>query len=150
MAGGQTGDRGSQDPGSQGERGGPTTSQRAIAASSPQRRESGQLITDEVLDAAFEWLLNSSQEIASARGNLIRAEYKTKRIFSRLFSNASGTVDQRKAYATDHPEYADAQEALAVAEEAWERAKDQRNRAELIVEAWRTEQASRRIVDKIR
>lgn len=109
-----------------------------------------QLITDQVLDGAFEWLLQSSDEIAQARANLIRAEYKVKAEFSRLYLKATGAVEARKAWAFSHPEYADAIERLAEAEGTWERAKDQRNRAEMIIEAWRTEQASRRVIDRIR
>ena len=108
------------------------------------------LISEDVLDSAFQWLLKSSDEIASARGNQIRMEYKAKRVFARLFLKAEGSVEVRKAWATDHDEYAVAMENVAVSEEVWERLKDQRNRAELVIEAWRSQTATKRVVDRIR
>lgn len=108
------------------------------------------LIPTEAVDGAFSWLLSSSDKIASARANVIRAEYKVKRVYSRLYKAAEGSIESRKAWAIDHDEYAEAIEMLAQAEEAWEYAKDQRHKAEIIIEAWRTEQASRRAVDRMR
>lgn len=109
-----------------------------------------ELISQQVVDAAFDWLLKSSDEIAAARGNKIRKEYKSKKVFSRLYLNAEGSVETRKAFATCHPEYESAMEDVAIAEEVWSRLDDQRNRASLCLDAWRTEQASRRIIDRIR
>lgn len=111
---------------------------------------SKQLITDEVVQGAFDYLHDDSRPIASARANLIRAEYQVKRIHAKLFLAATGTIEARKAWATAHDDYAEAQERLAIAEGVWEQQKDQRNRATMILEAWRTEQASRRVVDRIR
>jgi hypothetical protein len=111
---------------------------------------SGELISQDVLDSAFNWLLKSSDEIASARGNSVRMEYKAKRVFARLFRHAEGSVEMRKAFAMDHDEYAEAMENVAIAEETWERAKDQRNRCELILETWRTQEASQRAITRIR
>ena len=108
------------------------------------------VLTDEAVQMAFDYLKNSSEEIAVARANVIRSEYAAKRVFSRLFRKGDGSVEMRKAYATDHDDYAEAMEHLAVAEETWERMRDQRNRAELILEAWRTAEASDRTVRNFR
>lgn len=108
------------------------------------------LLSDEIVQTAFDWLLKSSDEIAMARGNTIRAEFKAKKVFARLFMLADGSVEARKSWAQCHDEYAVAMENVAVAEETWERARDQRNRAELIIEAYRTMEASERAVGKMR
>ena len=111
---------------------------------------SNQIISDEAVEMGFSYLNTSSQEIAAARGNQIRMEYKAKRVFARKFLEAEGNVETRKAAATDHSDYAAAMENVAVAEETWERMKDQRNRAELIIKAWQTAEASGRQIRSIR
>lgn len=105
---------------------------------------SNSIITDAAVEMGFKYLNESSEEIAAARGNQIRAEYKAKRVFARQFLQADGSVEARKALATDSNEYALAMENVAIAEETWERMKDQRNRADLIIKAWQTAEASGR------
>jgi len=107
------------------------------------------VITDDAVEMAFKYLHTSSEEIAMARANRIRAEYKAKRTFARLFRKADGAVEMRKAIATDHDDYAAAMEDVAIAEQTWELMSDQRNRAELILEAWRTAEASERVIGKM-
>lgn len=108
------------------------------------------VISDEAVEMGFHYLNTSSEEIAMARANQIRAEYKAKRVFAKLFLRAEGNVESRKAWATDHEEYAEAMENVAIAESTWERMRDQRNRAELIIEAWRTAEASGRTIKNFR
>lgn len=108
------------------------------------------MLPQEAVDMAFEWLLKSSEEIAAARANKIRKDYQARRVFARLYLKASGNVEARKMWATDHEEYAQAMENVAISEEVWERAQDQRNRATLIIEAWRTQSASQRALGSMR
>jgi hypothetical protein len=108
------------------------------------------VLSDDVVQMAFDYLKTGSEEIAMARANVIRAEYAAKRVSARLFKASEGSVDMRKASATDHKDYAEAMERLAVAEETWERMKDQRNRAQLILDAWRTMESSDRSVRNFR
>lgn len=107
-------------------------------------------IPEAAVNAAFDWLLSSSDEIAAARGNKVRKEYVAKRIFARMFKHADGNVEMKKAIAMDSEEYAQAMEEVAIAEETWERMSDQRNRAQIIIEAWRTSEASQRAIQRIR
>ena len=111
---------------------------------------SRKIITDDAVEMAFKYLHSSSEEIAVARANRIRAEYQAKRVFARLFRHADGNIEMRKAYATDHDDYAAAMERVAKSDETWELMSDQRNRAELILEAWRTAEASERVIGKMR
>lgn len=112
---------------------------------------SKQLITDDVLQSAFDWLVESSDNIASARANVVSKTHDAKAMHAKLFLNAPGSsVEARKAWATAHDDYGKAMAEVAIAEGTWALVQDQRAKAETIIEAWRTEQASRRIIDRIR
>lgn len=102
------------------------------------------LITDDMAQAAFDWLASNSDDVAQARGAAIRAEYRVKKVFMKQFLKAEGSMDVRKATATCSPEYEDACEDHAAADAAWEAKKDQRNKFELLIEAWRTMQSNER------
>ena len=102
------------------------------------------MITDDMASAAFDWLASNSDDISHARGALIRAEYRVKKVYARLFLAADGSIDVRKAKATCEPEYDAACEDHASAEARWEELKDKRNKLELLCEAWRTQNANER------
>lgn len=107
----------------------------------PPRR----LLTEDQVQAAFDVLTANSDAIGAARGMVIRTEYKVKRVFSRLYMNSDEkTNDGKKSWAICHPEYGQACEEHAQAEERWEYLKDQRNKAELVIEAWRTMSSNER------
>jgi hypothetical protein len=108
------------------------------------------LIPEEAVQAAFDWLRENSQVVGGARANLIRAEFRAKRVHARLMRHATGAMELRKAQATDSEEYAEAMEQLARAEEIWETLKDKRSKAEAILEAWRTQEASQRGLRQVR
>lgn len=102
------------------------------------------LITDEMAQAAFDWLASTSDEIAHARGSAIRAEYRVKRVHARLFLDAEGSAEARKAWATCQDEYQTACIEHADAEGRWEALRDARTKMTLLIEAWRTQQSSER------
>jgi hypothetical protein len=101
-------------------------------------------ITEETVQAAFDWLNESPDHAAAKRVGLMRAEYKVKRVFARLCRSIDGSVEARKWAATCNEEYIEAQEEELARFEEWERVLDQRKKCELIIEAWRTQQASDR------
>ena len=102
------------------------------------------LITQEMAQAAFDWLASNSDDVAQARGAAIRAEYRVKKIMAKEFLKAEGSVEVRKATATCSAEYDSACEDHASADANWERLKDQRNKFELLIEAWRTQASNER------
>lgn len=102
------------------------------------------LITDEMAQAAFDWLASNSDDVSKARGALIRAEYRVKKVMAKKFLKAEGSNEIRKAIATISDEYGEACEDHAKAEEDWEKARDTRNKFELLIEAWRTQQSNER------
>jgi len=107
-------------------------------------------IPDEAVQAGFDWLRERSDIVGAARANVVRAEYKAKRVMARLMRHATGAMELRKAQAIDSDEYAEAMENLARAEEIWESLKDKRSKAEAILEAWRTQEASQRGLRQVR
>lgn len=107
------------------------------------------LIPDVMIEAAFEWLQENTGPAAAAKADRIRAEYATKRVKARLFLEAEGTVAERDAQSLAHPDFGAVvkEEAEAVRLDEWHR--NQRNKSEAIIEAWRTEQSSMRALGKI-
>lgn len=102
------------------------------------------LITEEMAQAAFDWLSSNSDDIAHARGDLIRAEYKVKRVFARLYLVNEGASEVRKSRVLCSEEYTAATDAHADAEARWEGLRDKRNKLELLIEAWRTQASNER------
>lgn len=105
-------------------------------------------LTQEVVDSAFEWLTGESDAIANARAQVLRTEFKAKKVMARLFLHAQGSVESRKAQALDSDEYETAMENYFEAVKEWERMDDQRDRARTIIEAWRTASATERAIGR--
>lgn len=109
------------------------------------------VITPEIAQGAFDWLLSDSAAIATARANVVRAEFGAKKAFALAYKKSTdGSIESRKMDATCSAEYTEAMERLATAEGTWERMKDQRERAKVILECWRTQEASGRTLDRFR
>jgi hypothetical protein len=110
-----------------------------------------QLITEEQIQAAFDFLNQNSEDIGAARAMQIRTEYRAKAVLARLMLLSTERTDQaRKAWATAHPEYAEACEAHANAEGEFEKLRDFRNKCTLLLECYRTIEASHRTLARIR
>lgn len=108
------------------------------------------LITDKMVHAAFDWLKENSGTAAAARANRIRAEHNTKKVKGKCFLEAEGSnIAERDARALQSPSLDEAidAEAEAVRVDEWHR--NQRNKAEAIIEAWRTEQSNLRAMGKV-
>lgn len=109
------------------------------------------LITDEMVEAALEYLATASDHIAAARANRLRAEFKRKRIRAKLMLQSNqASASMREAWAEAHQLYFDACEEEVAAVEADEKAREERNKASTVIEAWRTENANRRAGDQFR
>jgi putative IMPACT (imprinted ancient) family translation regulator len=120
-------------------------SERARATVQEMPEQPRRLLTADQVQAAFDVITANSEATGAARGMVIRTEYKAKRVHARLtLSSPEKTDAGKKAWATAHDEYAEACEAHAQAEQQWEYLKDQRNKAELVIEAWRTMSSNER------
>jgi hypothetical protein len=80
----------------------------------------------------------------------LRREYQVKQVYSRLFLKADGPVESRKAQACAHLDYIQACDNHAEAEGKLEAYRDTRNKAMLIIEAWRTQQSTDRSTRSLR
>lgn len=58
-----------------------------------------QLVTDDMAQAAFDWLAENTDTAAHARAMRVKAEYATKRAKARAFLEESGTIAEREAKA---------------------------------------------------
>lgn len=107
------------------------------------------LISDTLVQQAFDWLKENAKPSAAARAARIRAEHNTKRVKAQQFLSHEGSVAERDAQAIASTEYDEAVEAECAAVEADEFHRNQRNKAEAIIDAWRTEQSNYRAMQKV-
>jgi hypothetical protein len=107
-------------------------------------------IKEQWVHDAFDYLRDESDAAAAARGNLARAEfYRKKRRAELILTSDQRTQDLRIAYAECHPDYEELCLKAAAAEEEVEKHKNSRSRAEAIIDAWRTEQATMRGLGRV-
>lgn len=107
------------------------------------------LISDDLVQSAFDWLRENTRPAAAAKAARIRAEHTTKRVKAQMFLEASGSVAERDARAIASDEYLEAVDAEASAVEQDEYHRNQRNKAEAIIDAWRTEQSNYRAMGRV-
>lgn len=108
------------------------------------------LVEDYMMQAALEYLATNTHAAAAAKAERVRAEHGVKQAKARAFMQAEGPVAQRDAEAIASDEYAEAveREAQAVEQDEWHR--NQRTKADAIIEAWRTENANKRAGNNFR
>ena len=109
------------------------------------------LIGPDKVEAALNFLATASDDIAAARAMRLKAEYTRKRTKAELIRRANeSSALMRDAWAETHPEYQRACEAEVEAVRADEYLRDRRNTAEVLIEAWRSEQANQRAGSQFR
>jgi len=106
-------------------------------------------IRDETVHAAFDMLEKHAQPAAAAKAMRERREDERKAIKARAFLKATGSVAEREAHAILTEEYRIACEGFYAAVEADEEYRNQRNKCEAIIEAWRTVQSNYRAMGKV-
>lgn len=107
------------------------------------------LISDQAIEEALNYLATSVEITAAARANRIRKEFVRKQTRAMLILRSpESSAAMREAWAESHVDYKAVceQEAQAVEADEWHRAK--RNQCDMVIEAWRTEQASHRAGNK--
>jgi len=90
------------------------------------------------------YLAESDQEFAQEKAQVERSEILRKRIRARLFLVATGTVAERQAQAEIDPEAEQADGDYCKTIASFETLKARRQRAELVIDVWRSLEASRR------
>lgn len=101
-------------------------------------------ISRERMEEALDYLACTDTEIARARGEQLKREYMLKRTEAIVFQSVEGTVKDREAMARTSTEYKVACESLTEAMTEYETLRARRETERLIIEAWRTLEASRR------
>jgi len=90
------------------------------------------------------FLAESDSHYAMAKTDVLRAEIMCKRVRARVFIGREGSIEARKAEAECHQDVIEADEALCTATLEFESLRAKRQRAELLIEVFRTVEASRR------
>ena len=102
-------------------------------------------IKDDMMEEALNFLATHSENGAEARSNRFRAEHARKRIRANLILTSNEkTSAMKEAWAEQHELYVQAIEVEAEAIRYDEYFRAERNRADAIIEAWRSEQANQR------
>lgn len=96
------------------------------------------------MEAAMNFLAETDESYAEAKTNLLRSEILCKRIRARVYTFVEGNVEARKAQAETHQEVVQADDEYIKATLAFEALKARRSRAEILMDVWRTLEASRR------
>ena len=106
------------------------------------------VISDETVHQAFEQLRDHTFPAAAARADRLRREDLLKAEKGRLYLLTDGTIAEREAKVMQADEYVRAAEAYFTAVELDEQYRNLRANNELIVEAWRSTNADRRLREK--
>ena len=101
------------------------------------------LVTEEMLQGAFDYFNEQGAAAAQAKADLVIAEYRRKKARAKIIlQSRERTMTLREAEADCHPDVYEACQAEAEATKAVEWHRHNRARADAIVEAWRSEQAN--------
>ena len=93
----------------------------------------------------MDFLAETDHTFAEAKTSLLRCEILGKRTRARVFVELGvGGVDVRKANAEGHADVIAADDALIAATLEFEALKARRSRAEILIDVWRSVEASRR------
>lgn len=96
------------------------------------------------MESALEYRATSDDSYADLKTNVLRCEILCKRVRARVFVQGEGSVDLRKAKAEGDSEVIAADESLCQATVAFERLRASRETADILIDAFRTVEASRR------
>jgi hypothetical protein len=90
------------------------------------------------------FLAETDDSYAIAKADMLRGEILAKRARARVFVTGEGSVEARKAAAEIHAEVTAADDDLIRATLAFEGLRAKRQRAEIVIDVWRSLEASRR------
>ena len=96
------------------------------------------------MEAAMEYLADTDETFAEAKTQVLYCEILCKRVRARIFMAGEGSIEHRKCAAEGHHEVTAADEGLCQATQHFETLKAKRQRAEILIDVYRTLEASRR------
>ena len=107
------------------------------------------MIDQKQVEKALEYMRTNARNLASAKANRIYITHYLKTCFANLYQHADGkTVEDKKNWAYSHPEYVKQLEALQIAVQEEETHRWQMGAAEALIEVWRSQEASNRMIDR--
>ena len=92
----------------------------------------------------MDFLAETDDPYAEAKTALLRNEILCKRVRARVFVTEEGAIEVRKAKVEGHAEVIAADESLCASTLNFEALKAKRSRAEILIDVYRTLEASRR------
>lgn len=93
----------------------------------------------------MEFLAETDLPFAEAKTELMQSEILCKRVRARVFmAQGTGSVEARKANAEGHPDVHAADDSYVSATLTFEALKARRSRAEIVIDVWRSINASQR------
>jgi hypothetical protein len=103
------------------------------------------MISEDRMERALKYLAETDQDVAEAKGEILRLETLLKRVGYRLYLSAEGSIEARKATAGSSPETAKLEEELVSAVVNYEGLRAKRETEATVCEIWRSLNASRRL-----
>jgi hypothetical protein len=102
------------------------------------------MISEDRMEKALRFLSETDQDVAEAKGEILRLETLLKRVGYRLYLSAEGSIEARKAAAGSSPETAKLEEELVAAVVKYEGLRAKRDTESNVIEVWRSLESSRR------
>jgi hypothetical protein len=102
------------------------------------------VIDEERMSNALLFLSETDDSYAIAKADMLRGELLAKRARARVFVTSEGSVEARKAGAEIHVEVCAEDDELIRATLEFEALRAKRQRAEIVIDVWRSLEASRR------
>ena len=102
------------------------------------------MITDEMAEAALDYLTSTDDEYAKARGHMLATEYLIKKMEALVFLESEGNIEQRKAHARVNEGVLGAVEDYNKSVYEYHRIDAARKTKMLTIEVWRSQESSRR------
>lgn len=102
------------------------------------------MISNDRLEKALTYLSQTDEQSAKLKADVARREYACDLTRRRVFLLATGGVEERKAFAEVHEDVQRAESERADAILAYEKIKARRTTEALVVDVWRSIEASRR------
>lgn len=101
-------------------------------------------ISQERMEQELHFLAQTDEKFGAAKTDMERAEILRKRIRARVFLTSTGTVAERNCKAEDSEEAMAADREYDKALLVYETLRAQRQTAEIVIDTWRSIEASRR------
>lgn len=108
------------------------------------------IVTEEELEKALDWLRDNAHDMGQAKARLVKAQHMIGHVEALLSLRSDQSSDmKRKAEARASDKYLEAINEEAEAAGEHEKLKALREAAALKIEAWRSEQANYRAINRV-